>query len=71
MTVHGYPDYPHHKDEHEALIRRVKEFGRKLEQGQISLTIETSNFLSDWVRNHILKEDKAYIPFFKTKNVAK
>lgn len=71
MTTHGYPDYAHHKSEHTALIKKVQEMGKKLQEGQISLTIETSNFLSDWVKTHILKEDKAYIPFFKTKNIVK
>ena len=71
MTAHGYPEFAHHKAEHAALIKKVQELGKKLQEGQISLTIEMSDFLSDWVKNHILKEDKAYIPFFKSKNVVK
>lgn len=60
MRKINYPNLPQHKAEHEKLVRRVKELTQSYESNQISLTIETMNFLRDWLTNHIRRVDRQY-----------
>jgi hemerythrin-like metal-binding protein len=62
MRTINYPNLPQHKAEHERLVRRVKELTQSYESSQISLTIETMNFLRDWLTNHIRRVDRQYAP---------
>lgn len=62
MRKIDYPNLSQHKAEHENLVRRVKELTQSYESNQISLTIETMNFLRDWLTNHIRRVDRQYAP---------
>lgn len=65
----GYPDLANHKKEHDAFVQKVSEFKDKFEKGRIMMTIEVMNFLSDWLKNHILVTDKLYVEFFNAKGL--
>jgi hemerythrin len=60
MRKINYPNLPQHKAEHENLVRRVKELTQSYESSRVSLTIETMNFLRDWLTNHIRRVDRQY-----------
>jgi len=60
----GYPETEVHKMEHAGFIKKTLDFNNGFKQGKIGLTIEVMNFLSDWLKNHILKTDKRYSKFF-------
>lgn len=60
---HGYPKAAEHKKQHNDLTRKVKELTDKLSKGQCTITLETLDFLTDWLKNHIQRSDKEYGPF--------
>ncbi|MBF0496616.1 MAG: hemerythrin family protein [Deltaproteobacteria bacterium] len=70
MTAHGYPEFRQHKLEHDALVKQVLELRDKLERGNITVSIETMNFLRKWLTDHILKTDKKYGPFLNDKGIS-
>ncbi len=65
MVKYNYPDYDAHKNEHEKLLNKVREYSRMLEDGQTSFSIELMSFLRDWLVNHIQGCDMKYREFFK------
>lgn len=67
-----YPEYQQHKKEHEDLTKQVLELKDKFDKDplKIVLTIETMEFLKNWLKNHIQVEDKKYGPFLNRKGVA-
>ncbi|MCK9363574.1 MAG: bacteriohemerythrin [Syntrophales bacterium] len=65
----GYPDTDNHKKEHVAFVQKVADFKDGFEKRKLSLTIEVMNFLSDWLKNHIMKTDKKYAQFFNEKGL--
>ena len=65
----GYPDTEKHKQEHAAFVKKVADFKSGFEKGRLSVTLEVMRFLSDWLRNHIMKSDKKYSPLFNAKGL--
>jgi hemerythrin len=63
MESHQYPEYIHHKSEHDHLTKTVVDFQGKFQRNEIGLTIEVMEFLKDWLGKHILGSDKRYAPF--------
>ncbi len=64
---HGYPDAVNHIREHNDLARTAKELKIAYESNKATVTFDTMKFLKDWLVNHIMKSDKAYAPFLKSK----
>lgn len=69
FSQHNYPEATHHKAAHRALVDKVVVFKTDFKRGKAGLSMELMDFLSDWLRQHIMKTDKAYVPFFKGKNL--
>lgn len=69
MTTYKYPGYLVHKKEHDDLVAKVKDYKQKLKEGKVIISSEILQFLSDWLNNHILKNDMAYKDFFLEKGV--
>lgn len=65
----GYPDVDRHKKEHADFIEKVRDFKNKFESRNLFLTIEVMNFLSDWLKTHIMGTDKKYSEFFNEKGL--
>ncbi len=63
----GYPASDFHKQEHRRLVQKVTDFQKQFEDGKIGLSLQVMDFLSDWLLNHIQKEDKKYGSFFNEK----
>jgi hemerythrin len=63
----GYPDLPAHKIKHDDFTRRVVEFQREYQGGKAMLSIETMQFLSHWLQQHIGGTDRKYVPFVARK----
>lgn len=66
---HGYRDAPAHIQEHGQLTRTANELKAAFDSGKAMITIETMNFLKDWLVQHIMKSDKSYVPFLNSKGV--
>jgi hemerythrin len=64
----GYPDTDAHKGEHDAFTRQAIELLLKFESGE-SVSEDTLEFLQAWLVHHIMRIDKAYMPFLKAHGV--
>ena len=69
MSLHKYPGYAEHKAAHDSLTAQVIEISEKFKSGQIGLTIPVSDFLKEWLTDHILHTDKEYSAFLISKGV--
>ncbi|HVN95096.1 MAG TPA: bacteriohemerythrin [Syntrophorhabdaceae bacterium] len=65
-----YPSLVVHKSAHDLFRSRVAELKAKAVEIDSMVTIETMNFLKDWLYDHILGSDQKYAPFLKTKGLA-
>jgi hemerythrin len=64
---YGYPDAANHQKEHKKFIEKIDEFSNDFSAGKIGLSIEVMNFLSDWLKNHIMGCDQEYVPYLSGK----
>ena len=67
FDTHGYPETLAHKKIHKDLVAKVTAFKKEFEQGRAALSMDLMNFLTDWLKHHIMETDKAYTPFLKEK----
>lgn len=69
FRTHAYPEYVHHKKEHDDLTKQVLAIKTEYEGGKSNLTIDLMNFLKNWLNHHILNSDKRYSSYLNTKGV--
>jgi hemerythrin-like metal-binding protein len=55
----GYPAVEH-KAQHRDLVKQAEDLQARYESGECSLSIETLDFLKDWLTIHIQVTDKKY-----------
>lgn len=55
-----YPPLTAHRGLHRDLTKQVEVYIRRFEDGEISLSVPIMDFLQDWLREHIQKEDRPY-----------
>lgn len=66
----GYPEYNEHKAVHAKVTERVNAIFRQYQQGNgAHLSIETMNYLHNWITKHILGTDHKYVPHLKGKGL--
>ncbi len=61
FNTHGYAGKAGHKAEHDKLRKQVMDLKQKLDGGNFMIGLELMGFLKDWLTNHIMKSDKAYV----------
>ena len=64
--------YEQHKFQHFFLIKKIERFEKEkhdIDEKQGETILELAEFISDWITNHILKEDMRYKDFFKSKGL--
>jgi hemerythrin len=64
MQLYNYPDYPDHLKEHKIFIDKVLSFEFRLKNGKMLLTVEITNFLKEWILDHIQHSDQKYSTYF-------
>jgi hemerythrin-like metal-binding protein len=64
---YDYPDKEQHKKFHKNLVAKVVDFQNELKAGKAGLSMDLMLFLTNWLKDHILKKDKAYVAFLKDK----
>ena len=69
FDTHDYPETNGHKKIHADLVKTVVDFQQQFKTGQASLSVDLMQFLTEWLKNHIMKTDMQYAPFFKSKGV--
>jgi len=60
MKKHQYAALNDHIKEHKAFMEKAAVFQKEINSGSFTLSMEITNFLKDWLTNHILVNDKAY-----------
>jgi hemerythrin-like metal-binding protein len=60
MAEHGYALLPQHRAEHERIVRELSSWKTGGAEGRLSLTLQLSHTLAEWLRGHILGSDRAY-----------
>jgi len=73
MLEHNYPDYIDQRVHHGEFIEKtgafIEQTAQTTSEGEESVPESILIYLEDWWINHILKEDMAYKPFFKDKEI--
>ena len=70
MQDNGYPDYEPHKKQHEEMIARVQEFIASYEKDREGTIDDLTQFLKNWLIDHINGTDQKYAPFLHEKGVS-
>ncbi len=60
MQKFNYPAFKEHKLEHEKLTEKALQLQKDFKDGKSLITINTMNFLKNWLINHIEGTDKKY-----------
>jgi hemerythrin len=68
MQVNGYPGLVAHLGEHTRLMKQVLEYQQQWRAGKL-IAIDLSQFLKDWLTNHIAGVDMKYSPYLVSKGV--
>ena len=55
---------PHYR-EYEKFVAKAQDLLRRSEEGEFVLSFEVIQFLSDWLKSHILETDMKYVATFK------
>ncbi|HCY84645.1 MAG TPA: hemerythrin [Desulfobacteraceae bacterium] len=69
FDTHGYPEADAHKRIHKDLVDKVLAFKEDFHSGKAALSMDLMDFLMTWLKEHILKTDSDYAPFFKEKGL--
>ncbi|WP_457577251.1 bacteriohemerythrin [Desulfomarina sp.] len=64
-----YPEYENHKKVHTSLVNQVKDLKEQFMAGDGTLSVELMEFLQSWLKDHILKVDKRYVPFLRQNGI--
>lgn len=67
FAQYNYPDAKTQKHEHDKLLADVVKFITAFENHNAEIDDSLINFLTDWLKHHILEEDMKYGPFLKSK----
>ena len=70
LQENGYPDYEPHKQEHEAMIAKVREFCQAYEKDREGTIDDLTRFLKTWLIDHINGTDQRYASFLHEKGVS-
>jgi hemerythrin-like metal-binding protein len=65
LDRNDYPDLARHRAEHHRLLEQAKHFQERYAAGAAprDLSMETAEFLQNWLVEHIARSDKPYRPF--------
>ena len=66
---YNYPDFENHKREHQDFVDKVVDLEKRFNSGKIVLSFEITNFLKEWLINHIQGTDMKYTNFLIQKGV--
>ncbi|MBF0390259.1 MAG: bacteriohemerythrin [Desulfamplus sp.] len=63
MAAAGYPDLDRHSKIHASMVAEVKLLQQRFDEQGENIGSELSQFLNEWLINHIMKIDKQYGPY--------
>ena len=65
LRVNRYPGYDEHKKRHDSFTSQVKMYKNHFDNAIEVNVNEMMEYLKAWLLNHILREDKKYVPYLK------
>ena len=65
LQKYNYPGFVIHQRQHKDLITQVAELHKKFLAGDFSVSMQTRDFLKDWLAEHIKGSDQKYSMFLK------
>jgi len=68
MKENSYPGLPGHIDQHEEFSSKLVEMVNSYQNGKPGLNSEVFTFLTNWLLNHILKSDAAFVQYAAERN---
>jgi hemerythrin-like metal-binding protein len=69
MQRYAYPGLETQKKEHAGFVAKITETQKDYQAGKTMISVPILNFLSSWLKNHIMKTDLEYSSFFAAKGV--
>jgi hemerythrin len=69
LQQNGYTQLDKHREEHNVLSWRVLDLRSRHESGEGVQASEVLDFLTGWLKNHIMNSDKKYGTFLNSKGV--
>ncbi len=60
MEEIGYPELSEHKKRHREFFSRIQQYNADIKSGKLILSTGLMKTLINWLRGHILEEDKKY-----------
>ena len=66
---YNYPDYENHKKEHDDFALKVIDIEERFKKGELILSTELTDYLKDWLFDHIQDSDQKYSSFLMEKGV--
>lgn len=64
---YGYAEVEQHKAKHKKLVTQIMDFKADLNAGRAGISMDLMLFLTKWLKEHILSEDKKYVSCLKDK----
>ena len=63
LRANSYPDFARHLEQHSYFEHQVKELELTISGGRFEKVESIVVFMRDWFLNHILEEDRNYLPY--------
>jgi hemerythrin len=60
MRGTSYPGYPQQKKQHDEFVQKANDLKKRFESGEPCISMQTMDFLKDWLVKHIQGMDKKY-----------
>ncbi len=70
MKKYDYPGFNVHKNQHDKLIAQVVQLQTKFLSGDLSASIQTRDFLKQWLVEHIQGTDQKYSKHLKERGLS-
>ncbi len=67
MTSIGYSELAGQKKMHDTITSRMNDYKKKIDNNEMLMSITVTNDLKDWLKNHIMVEDKKYADAYNAK----
>ena len=67
FAKYNFPFSASHTKAHHDLINQVTQFVERHKKSEVAMSIEILSFLTNWVKDHIMKEDMKYVQHFAGK----
>ncbi len=69
MVKFAYPGYDRHSAEHKHFTQQMLDFRQKFVAGKVTVSQEMMQFITTWLKQHILRTDRAYSSFLVGKGI--